>query len=551
MFFSSKKVAAGIILAGCLAASGTLEAQSLASVQSVSGNAVDKTPVPQGQAPSANVNRLGGFFSDLFYDRFTDTYYGVVDRGPGGGLLPYDQRVQKFKLDIDPVTGAATNLRLLDTIHFSIPRGATANGQTGPAAFNGIDPTLDTLNGNAAVLGRSQDAEGFVVAPDGNFFVSDEYGPSIYEFRPDGSFLRAFTPPVNVVPMLGGSVNFSALITPDTGRQANRGYEGVAISPDGSTLYAVLQDPLVEEGSPNGTSSRNLRIVAYDRVSGQSIHQYIYQLESVTSINTRVPASPFKTTNQGSSIGVSSIISINDHEFLVLERDNRGLGVGDPLATAAVSTKRIYRIDINGATDVANQSLKGTNTLPDGVVPVQKTEVPFVDMAALLKAGGNKVFEKIEGIAIGPQLKDGSYVIVAGTDNDFSVTQTGSGEQFDVCTDGTQVTIDTPCPAGATLIPTFYFAFKMNPGQITIASPIDQLINAVNYLDLNPGLSNALTKELNLAGDLASRGRKPLACGVLDLFQLETVLLARQIGVQSASRLLSGADVAKKSFGCR
>ena len=40
--------------------------------------------------------------------------------------------------------------------------------------------------------------------------------------------------------------------------------------------------------------------------------------------------------------------------------------------------------------------------------------------------------EKWEGLAIGPKLADGSYLMLAGTDNDYSVTQNGSGTQFDV-----------------------------------------------------------------------------------------------------------------------
>jgi PEP-CTERM motif-containing protein len=40
--------------------------------------------------------------------------------------------------------------------------------------------------------------------------------------------------------------------------------------------------------------------------------------------------------------------------------------------------------------------------------------------------------KKWEGLAIGPRLSDGHYVILAGTDNDFSVTQNASSIQLDV-----------------------------------------------------------------------------------------------------------------------
>jgi hypothetical protein len=72
--------------------------------------------------------------------------------------------------------------------------------------------------------------------------------------------------------------------------------------------------------------------------------------------------------------------------------------------------------------------------------------------------------EKLEGLAIGPRLADGSYAILLGTDNDYSVTQTGAGEQFNVCVDTTgtdrkQVSIDDGCPPGYALIPGFLMSF--------------------------------------------------------------------------------------------
>jgi hypothetical protein len=41
--------------------------------------------------------------------------------------------------------------------------------------------------------------------------------------------------------------------------------------------------------------------------------------------------------------------------------------------------------------------------------------------------------EKWEGLAIGPKLADGSFLMLAGTDNDYSVSQiVGSATQYDV-----------------------------------------------------------------------------------------------------------------------
>ena len=411
----------------------------------------ESTDLLNTEITGANINRLG-FISDLYYDRHSNLYYGVGDRGPGGGVISYKTRVQKFSLDVDPNTGAISNFNLLDTILF------TKNGEN----FNGLNPTI--LNGNASILGLSFDPEGFAIAPNGNFYVADEYGPSVYEFSPTGVFIRAFETPANLLPReADGTLNYtSGFSTITSGRQDNRGYEGVTLSPDGSKLFAMMQDPLVDEGSPDGRRSPNLRLVEFDTVTGQSTAQYIYQLESLADINSRVPGNTFGANSQGRNIGISAITALNDTEFLVLERDNRGFGVGDPTGeTPPVATKRVYKIDISGATNVSSNSLAGLNQLPVDVIPVSKSL--FFDIANLLRSNGELIAEKMEGLVIGPQLADGSYAILVGTDNDFSVTQTGNGEQFNVCTDGSQVALSLPCPSGSTLIPTYLYSFRANP----------------------------------------------------------------------------------------
>jgi hypothetical protein len=305
------------ILLCVLGLTAPVSAISLKSILIVSGSAIDKTPL-SGKRGGANINRLGGFGSDLFYDRKANVFYGLVDRGPGGGTIPYSTRVQKFTLDINPATGEAKNFKLLDTIVFRM----------GPAPFNGLDPK----GGN---LGLSHDPEGFVVAPNGHFYVSDEYGPSVYEFMPDGMFVRAFRPPDNIVPRDAAGVNFSASssVMVVRGRQRNRGFEGLAISPDGTKVFGLLQDPLADEGSvdpactmacaPAGRFSRNIRMIAYNTATGESTAQYIYQLENLADVNARVPSNRFGSNAQGVNIGISALTAISDHEFLALERDNR------------------------------------------------------------------------------------------------------------------------------------------------------------------------------------------------------------------------------------
>ncbi len=465
-----------LFLCFSLALSGALILESINSVRALSlvnyitvaGETTDLSPL-NGNSNNANVNRLGGFGSDFYYDRDRNVYYGVADRGPGGGTIGYNTRVQKFSLDVDPDSGKISNFKLLKTILFKQPDGTN---------FNGFSPELDPENGNPSLQDRSLDPEGFVVSPKGTFYVSDEYGPSIYEFSPSGVFIRAFQIPDNLLPKARqGNLNFATgpALTNDpivSGRQANRGFEGLSISPNGKKLFAILQDPLINEGkddqgNPSGSYSRNLRLVEFDTATGRSRAQYVYQLESLADINSGVPLAPFKLSSQGINIGVSAMTALNNHELLVLERDNRGLGVGDPTSlNPPVSTKRIYKIDLRGATDISNISLTDTNDLPSDVQPVSKSTSPLIDIAAILQASGQLVPEKIEGLAIGPQLADGSYAVIVGTDNDFSITQNSSGTQFDVCTGSTQVAIDSGCPVGQTLIPTYIYSFKVSAKEL-------------------------------------------------------------------------------------
>jgi hypothetical protein len=209
---------------------------------------------------------------------------------------------------------------------------------------------------------------------------------------------------------------------------------------------------MLDEGGGNGVCNR---IVKFDTETGTAVAQYAYQMEGAS---------------QGR--GISALLALSDHEFLVLERNNRGTGVG---AEATPPNKKVFRIDLDDAVDMTGVAFR-TASCPAG--KVTKTG-PILDLGAnTLTAMGNKVPEKWEGLAIGPRLDDDdrSFVMLAGTDNDYSVTQNASGAQFDVyfrMTDADPFVGSIQCPLGqvtgcffttggasATLTP----AYKLLPG---------------------------------------------------------------------------------------
>ncbi len=350
-----------------------------------------------------NDGRLG-FFSDLYYDARRDEWWALSDRGPGGGTLPYETRVHKFKIDVDPASGAISNFQILRTLIF----------RKGGSPLDGFSPEA------AGPLGLAFDPEGIVVHPlTGHLLVSDEYGPSLLEINHAGRVVRRYPTPANLLPRnaVTGIVNFASDAGNDAGKRTNRGFEGLAISPDGRTVYAMLQSAMLDEGGGNGVFNR---IVAFDTRTARPIAQYAYRMAG---------------SSQGR--GISALVALNDHEFLVLERNNRGLGVDSTLGSAPADwNKKVFRISLTGATDVSNIDLDASGA---AFTPVAKSAAPWLDLAAgatlahpALAALGGVAPEKWEGLTIGPRLADGSYLVLAGTDNDYSVTQNGSPVQLDV-----------------------------------------------------------------------------------------------------------------------
>ena len=91
------------------------------------------------------------------------------------------------------------------------------------------------------------------------------------------------------------------------------------MTPDGKTLVGVMQAALIQD-KRQPRSKKLVRIVTIDIATGAT-NEYGYKL-----------------TN-GS--GVSEIVAINDHEFLVDERDGKGLGDG-----SAAVVKQMFKIDL-------------------------------------------------------------------------------------------------------------------------------------------------------------------------------------------------------------
>jgi hypothetical protein len=149
-----------------------------------------------------------------------------------------------------------------------------------------------------------------------------------------------------------------------------------------------------------------VRIVTIDTDTGETTHVYAYRL----------------TTGSG----VSEIIAINDHQFMVDERDGKGLGDG-----SKAKIKHLFRIDLANAVDVSG--LSGPQAATHAVT---KTATPFIDLVALLGANGianTDVPAKIEGLAFGPDVTHNGttyHTLWIANDNDFVPAIAGPNQFF-------------------------------------------------------------------------------------------------------------------------
>ncbi|HTD75716.1 MAG TPA: esterase-like activity of phytase family protein, partial [Steroidobacteraceae bacterium] len=253
-------------------------------------------------------NRLGGIGSAIAYAG-GDTFLLLPDRGPNavagyGGdpidnTVSYINRFETFTLRLlqntefnptNPDVGPADviglpfiltpELKATTLLSSQVPltygKGGTAAGIeiSGSPTRSGIPP-LNFKNHTFYFTGRSDgintkesstwpfnarfDTEGIRVSNDGrSVFISDEYGPYVYQFdRATGQRMRFFTLPPTFAVAHPNTTTASETGTGGTalntvGRVANKGAEGLAITPDGRTLVVALQSPLIQDGGTSG-----------------------------------------------------------------------------------------------------------------------------------------------------------------------------------------------------------------------------------------------------------------------------------------------------------
>jgi hypothetical protein len=391
----------------------------------LTGDLSKETAVPLENGVPGNL--LGGLGSGIAYAG-CHTFVAVPDRGPNAvsynasldDTASYINRFQTLRLRLEPSAGGAalpysltpklvatTLLHTSDKLAYGtgaaagVPNGAPAlNVRNRTHYFTGRSDNFDPTRLSTNDRNGRFDPESVRVSNDGeSVFISDEYGPYVYRFdRRTGRRVDTYKLPDSFAVSTLSPIGNNEIAENTAGRVANKGMEGLAISPDGKTLFGAMQSPLIQDG---GTDGAYTRIVKIDVRTGRTT-QFAYPLTNIgTTAKPKYPT-------------ISDVVAVNDHELLVDERDGKGLGDN---STAVF--KKVFHIDLADAQDVSSASGQA------GLAPYAVQKALFLDVVAQLTLHGysaNDIPAKLEGLAFGPDVVvDGvkKHTLFIANDNDF------------------------------------------------------------------------------------------------------------------------------------
>jgi hypothetical protein len=356
---------------------------------------------------NGNQIKVGGFSGIYPVAGDPNLFYVITDRGPAPDFTDADGTL--FKAFAVPKFGPhILSVRLLAGGTAAIEELKPLKLPFGPGHISGLPTTIPATDipydFDLNLLAFDEDcldAEGITIDPWGNFWVSDEYKPSVAMVAPNGKVQMRLVPAgtltgVEQVP------TYDVLPGVLAKRRNNRGLEGIAASADG-ILYAIMQRPLNNPNRAAADANGNVRIIAIDlnALFGSTpavlVRQYLY----------RIPVVPNNVT-------LSDLFSTGPGKLLVPER----------------ATDKLFEADLTGATDITpfenaagrlisdpTKTIEQLNTAglaALGIVPVTKTVV----LDALMSI--DPLLEKVEGVCV-----VGNNIVLT-YDNDFNVAETAS-----------------------------------------------------------------------------------------------------------------------------
>lgn len=352
----------------------------------------------------------------------------ITDRGPnldcegieelsGLGidtLCAGDERAKSFPqpdftITIQKVEVGADNVaRVSETISLKTKSGRPVGGLPFSADGFKTEAAYD-VNGKL-LLGdvNGFDTETLARLPDGSFLIGEEYGPSLIEVAADGTVVKRHVPAGLETALRNGDVEVVGTLPAIMAkRYLNRGIENVAVSPDGATIYVLMQSPLANPDSDAYKKSANTRLWKIDRASGKVLGEFVYVMDDPTSFRTDNK----KDAQKQNAVRMSEMVFLGNDRLLVLER------IGKTSKFYAVDLATASPLDTawdDAATSPSLEQLNAGDLEAKGIKPLVKSLVLDSDDVEGLP-------KKVEGVAVISPTE-----MIVFNDSDFGIEGDGN-----------------------------------------------------------------------------------------------------------------------------
>ena len=268
-------------------------------------------------------------------------FYGITDRGPNATFKENNQHyllsakpnfipsILKIELNLHKQQASIVDYIKLSYKDKYITGLPNIKGYNSPNQI--IETPIDVNNKKInfkGVLGL--DTEGLALDHKGNFYVVDEYFPSLNYVNNKGEILKTYTINKGLPEIIKW-------------RMANRGFEGVAVAPNGK-IYITLEGILDIEKETIQLANF-IRIIEFDPFNNTS-RMFAYPYDQDTYIKP-------------SKVKIGDIDALNNKEFLIIEQGVKKDGT---------FRNAIYKINIKDAVDIADVKLSNMKDLEYGAL---------------------------------------------------------------------------------------------------------------------------------------------------------------------------------------
>jgi hypothetical protein len=313
-------------------------------------------------APAPGSTQPVGGFSALIDAPGKDTYWAMPDNGFGAkaNSRSFLLRLYLVHADFETAHGGGGEVQIIDWITLRDP-----NGEIPFAIVNG--GTQDRL-----LTGGDFDIESVRIDRRGDLWFGDEFGPFLLHTDASGQVLEAPIP-LPDVKSPDYPPDYPAPFDGPANLARSNGFEGMALSRDGDTLYPTLEGPVT------GDDPTVRRMYEFD----------LRRSEYTNQVRTYRVADP--------TYLVSDLTALDRHRLVALARDN--------FEGSAAVHKRAFVVDLRSSRHggplskrpiadllrLADPSLISEPGRPGDIGLGDPFAMPYVTIEAVLPVGGSKL----------------------------------------------------------------------------------------------------------------------------------------------------------------